>query len=140
MSNMRPAKSPQAGDLPDSELDVVSFLWRNGSATSREIRDGLASQRPMTDGALASLLNRLERKGFIKRRKPATGQYIYTPSRDPKTGYRQLVRKLVDRVFGGDSPQLVLSLLEEIPATDEELKRIEKIIKQVRSLRQRSEP
>lgn len=50
--------------LPESELDVMLAVWRQGGrATAPEI--GSALGRPLTAGALHSYLKRLEEKGFL---------------------------------------------------------------------------
>jgi len=44
------------------------------------------------------------------------------------TAQRQMVRELVDRLFGGSSTQMVLQALEERPASAEELDEIRRLI------------
>ena len=126
---------PAVTDLPDAELDVLAWLWRNGPSTARQVREGLSRQRPMTDGASVTLLRRLEAKGLLTRRKERGQPYLYRPTRSPRPTYRRLVRNLAERLFGGDPAQLVLSLFEGRPPTDEELEKIERAIHELRKNR-----
>jgi BlaI family transcriptional regulator, penicillinase repressor len=119
-------------NLPDAELDVIAWLWRSGPATARQVREGVSGRRPMTDGATVTLLKRLEAKGLVTRAKRRGSPYLYTPARRPDPIYRKLVRALADRLFGGDSAQLVISLFEGRPPTDEELDKIERAIEDLK--------
>lgn len=119
-------------NLPDAELDVIAWLWRHGPATARQVREGLAGCRPMTDGATVTLLRRLEQKEMLTRGKKPGSPYLFTPTRKPQPTYRRLVRGLADRLFGGDSAQLVVSLFEGRPPTAEELDKIERVIDELK--------
>jgi BlaI family transcriptional regulator, penicillinase repressor len=121
-----------ADNLPDAELDVIAWLWRSGPATARQVREGLAGRRSMTDGATVTLLRRLEGKGLLTRSKKRGQPYVFTPVSKPQPTYRKLVRNLADRVFGGDSAQLVVSLFEGRPPTGDELDHIERLIEEMK--------
>src|SRR5688500_9498090 len=123
---------PTPDNLPDAELDVIAWLWRHGPGTAREVREGLASRRSMTDGAMVTLLRRLEGKGLLTRSKKRGQPYVFTPASKPQPTYRRLVRNLADRLFGGDSAQLVVSLFEGRPPTSAELDKIERAIEELR--------
>src|SRR5688572_18850631 len=124
---------PPDDNLPEAELDVIAFLWRKGPATARQVREGLADRRPMTDGATVTLLKRLEDKRLLTRGKRRGSPYAFTPASKPQPTYRRLVRNLADRLFGGDAAQLVVSLFEGRPPTTEELDRIERAIESLKS-------
>lgn len=124
--------TPDPHTLPEAELDVIAWLWRRGPATARQVREGLAARRPMTDGATVTLLKRLEDKGLLTRRKKRGEPYLYAPARKPQPTYRKLVHNLADRLFGGDNAQLVISLFEGRTPTDEELDKIERAIDELK--------
>src|SRR5687768_9369781 len=125
-------KGPSPADLPDSELEILAYLWQHGPLTSRKIRDGLSGHRPMTHASMLSLLARLEERGFVGRKKgPADKAFVYGPTRRPEPTYRQLAQKLLDRVFGGSAPRLVLSLFEGRKPDREEIEQVRKVIEQL---------
>lgn len=130
----RPVAKPvvqQSPVLPEAELEVLAQLWHGGAATAAQLRDKLSAFRPMTHGALKTLLGRLAAKGLVSREKAARGKaFIYQAVPQPEPTYRRLVDRLVTRVFGGDSLKLVASLLATRPPTEEELVQLRALVRQ----------
>ena len=60
--------------LPDAELEVLACLWQKGEATARDVREAMASYRPLTHSAVSTLLARLQEKGLVGRRKGPVGK------------------------------------------------------------------
>ncbi len=53
--------------LPEAELDVMLILWKTpGSARVLDIYNALQSVRPCSKPAIHTLLDRLEKRGFVK--------------------------------------------------------------------------
>jgi len=122
--------------LPDSELDVLGCLWRLGKATVRELRQAMADYRPMTHGAMATLLKRLEAKGLVSKKKGAVGKaFVYRAARRPEPAYREIMKRLHRRVFGGSGLAIVASLVESTPISDEELDALEALLDELRKKR-----
>jgi BlaI family transcriptional regulator, penicillinase repressor len=120
-------------NLPDAELEVMACLWRKGKATAREIREEMAPYRPMAHGSTVSLLKRLEAKGLVRKEKGAVGKaFVYESTRKPNTTHRRLVRKLVDRVFGGDGLSLVASLFETRPPSARQIDEMQRMLDALR--------
>ena len=116
-------------ELPNAELEILAHLWQQGPRTSRQILDGLAGRRPMAHGSMLSLLGRLEKKGLVARRKgPGDKAYIYSPTRRPESTYRRLARDMVERLFGGSSAKLVLSLFEGRKPSPREIEQVRCIL------------
>ncbi len=119
--------------LPDSELDVMSCLWREGSATAREIRDALEDRRPMAHATVCTLLKRLEEKGFVSRAKASRGKaFVYRAELQPNGPARRLLQGLRDRLFGGDAVALVASLMDSRPPSADELSDLEQLVKDLK--------
>jgi len=118
--------------LPGAELDVLACLWRLGKATARELRGALHDLRPMTHGSIGTLLNRLQVKGLVRKKKGNVGKaFIFQPTRQPATGYRQIAAGMLRRVFGGNSVAFVTALLETKPPTPEELEALRELIERL---------
>lgn len=134
----RVSKSTDETRLPDAELDVLSLLTRLGSATARELRDAIAVYRPMAHGSVLTLLGRLEAKGLVEKEPAGSGKaFLYRATKQGRDAHRPVVRKLLDRVFGGNSVSLVATLLEAQPPSAEELDEIRELLDEAR--RQRAE-
>ena len=122
--------------LPDAELDVLACLWRHGEATARQVREALDHYRPMAHGSVATLLGRLQAKGLVSREKGPVGKaFVYTPTLQPRSGYRRVVRELLQRIFGGNSVALVTSLFETQPPTAAELEDLQRLLDELRKKR-----
>jgi BlaI family transcriptional regulator, penicillinase repressor len=123
--------------LPDAELEVLSCLHRRGEATARDIREALWEQRPMAHGSVLTLLGRLERRGLVARKKGPSGKaFVYMPTGRTTTTMRPVLKRLVDRVFAGSPVDLVASLFETRPPTQQELDAIQKLVRDLRRKRE----
>jgi BlaI family penicillinase repressor len=127
------ATRAEAHTLPDAELDVLACLWRQGEATASEVRAMMRRYRPMTHGSVATLLGRLSAKGIVGRRKaPAGKAFIYAPTRQARSGYRRVIRDVLDRIFGGNSVALVASLFETRPPKPDEIRQLQGLLDDLR--------
>ena len=130
---------PADRPLPDAEMDVLACVYRRKEATAREIREDLATERPMAHGSVVTLLKRLERRGLVSRRKADVGKaFAYAATRKQSATVRPVLRRLVNRVFAGDAAALVASLFETRPPTTSELKEIEALLRGHRQRKGRS--
>lgn len=119
--------------IPEAELELLACLNRLGFATARELRDALARQRPMAHGSVLTLLGRLEAKELVEKEKGDSGKaFVYRPTRRGAAVTRPLLRKLVDRVFGGSSVSLVATLLDSKKPTAAELDEMQQLLDKLR--------
>jgi BlaI family penicillinase repressor len=128
-----PTGDPDAPALPDAELDVLACLWRGGEATARELREALAESRPMSHASVATLLARLQDKGLVDRRKGKVGKaFVYRATDRPATGRRRVVKRMLERVFGGDSLALATTLFQTKPLEADELNALQQLVDKLR--------
>ncbi len=121
-------------DLPDAEMDVLSVLVRTGEATARQIREALERTRPLSHGAVCTLLRRLEDKNLVHRRKGESGKaFVYQARGKPQHSRRKLFRGLRERVFGGSSMDLIATLFDAHPPTREEIQRLEQMVDELKA-------
>jgi BlaI family penicillinase repressor len=122
--------------IPEAELEVLSMLNRLGAATARELREALETQRPMAHGSVLTLLGRLETKALVEKEKAESGKaFVYRATADGAAATRPMLRKLVDRVFGGSSVKLVATLLESKKPTAAELDEMQALLDGLRRKR-----
>src|ERR1044072_6375660 len=91
----------------DAELTILRVLWSKGPSTVRQVHDVLASGRGLVYTTVLKLLQVTTDKGRPTR-EPLGLQHVYTARRSEQDTQRQLVKDLLDRVFGGSTSQLVL--------------------------------
>lgn len=138
--HLRRSKSikPTGDQPPVAELDVLACLWRSRQATAREIREALHSYRPMAHGSVLTLLKRLEARGLVARSKGSVGKaFVYRPTRTARPAYRRIVRNIAERIFGGDSLEMVSTLLEAKLPTPDELDRLQEMLDELRNKRRK---
>jgi predicted transcriptional regulator len=90
------------------ELRIMQILWRTGASTVSAVQAEL--KPPLAYTTIQTVLNILERKGRVKRELEGRA-YVYTAKVSEARALHQGVRDLVDRMFGGSSEELVMSLL-----------------------------
>lgn len=102
---IRPAKT----DLTRLELKIMQVIWRLGrctvSAVQAELKPALAYTTVQT------MLNILERKGKLDRQLEGRA-YVYAAKVTEDKALGQTLRDVIDRMFGGSSEELVMSLLK----------------------------
>ena len=119
---------------PDAELEVLACLWRSREATASQVRETLDNYRPMAHGSVVTLLKRLEAKGLVTRRKGSVGKaFIYRATRSARPTYRRVLRKMVERIFGGNGVEMVSALFDSKPPTPQELDRLQKMLDELRA-------
>jgi BlaI family penicillinase repressor len=88
--------------LPDAERDVLACLNQLGEATVKEVQEALRSVRAMEAASVLTLLNRLESKKLVKKRKADTGKaFVFQPTKESARVCQGLMKDLFHRVFGG---------------------------------------
>jgi BlaI family penicillinase repressor len=102
-------KTSNKGGLTKLELKIMQVIWRRGRCTVGAVQEGLAS--PLAYTTVQTMLNILERKGKLKRELEGRA-YVYSATITEAKALGQGVRDLIDRMFGGSSEALVMSLLK----------------------------
>lgn len=133
----RAPSPPSLADLPVAELEVLACLWQRGNATARDIREAMLAYRPMSHGAMVTLLKRLEQKRLVAKSKADVGKaFVYRAAHAPQPTYRSLMQRLRQRIFGGSGATMVASLFETDIPTPSELDALEDLLE---TLREKSE-
>ncbi len=128
-------------NLPDAERDVLACVHRLGGATASAVRAALHAYRPMSHGAVVTLLKRLEAKRLLTRQKAPTGKaYVYQPTRNHGANFRGLIKEMLQRVFHGDGVALVASLFETKAPSAAEVEKLQEMLNDLRRRRKKGEP
>ncbi len=95
--------------LTKLELQLMQVIWKRGASSVTEVQEGLEQELAYT--TVQTMLNILERKGKLKRSLSGRA-YIYSATVSEEKASSHAVRDLIDRMFGGSSEELVMSLLK----------------------------
>ena len=103
------ARKSKSDGLTKLELKLMQAIWKRGRCTVGSVQEAL--QPPLAYTTVQTMLNLLERKGKLKRELEGRA-YVYSATITEAKALGQGVRDLVDRMFGGSSEELVMSLLK----------------------------
>jgi BlaI family penicillinase repressor len=95
--------------LTKLELQIMQVIWRRGTSNVTEVQEALEQSLAYT--TVQTMLNILCRKGKLKRKlRGRAYEYAATVTEAKASGHA--LRDLVDRMFGGSSEELVMSLIK----------------------------
>ena len=119
--------SSDLGKLGRRERQIMDVIVRCGRATAAEVLDALPD--PPSYSAVRGMLRLLEDKGFLRHEWEGP-RYVYIPTADPDHIRNSAVRHLLHTFFSNSMESAVAAMLgaAEKPPTDEELKRMSKLI------------
>ncbi len=100
---------PKSAGLTKLELRIMQVIWRLGGSTVSAVQAEL--EPPLAYTTVQTVMNILERKGKLRRELRGRA-YVYAAKIKEATVLGQGLRDLIDRMFGGSSEELVMSLLK----------------------------
>jgi len=100
---------PEKTTLTKLELQIMQAIWRLGPSNVAAVQEALAQDLAYT--TVQTMLNILERKGKLKRTLRGRA-FEYSATVSEAKASTHAVRDLVDRMFGGSSEELVMSLIK----------------------------
>ncbi|MFW5951250.1 MAG: BlaI/MecI/CopY family transcriptional regulator [Gemmatimonadota bacterium] len=109
----------------DRELDVMAVLWERGDATVAEVQDRLSDELAYT--TVLTVLRTLEEKGHVGHREEGRA-YRYHPLVAREEAGATVLRRLLDRVFGGSAELLLTQLVSERDLSEAELERMRRLL------------
>ena len=109
--------------LGDRELEVMTWLWANGSGTVGEVKEGLGD--PLAYTTVLTILRNLEAKGFLRRQDEGRA-HRYFPRVQQKAARRRALRRMIDTLFLGSPEALLSHLVDEHDLSAADLRRIAK--------------
>ncbi|MHC4402096.1 MAG: BlaI/MecI/CopY family transcriptional regulator [Planctomycetota bacterium] len=128
----RPPRKKSLPPLSPAQREVMEILWERGELTAAQVRAALSEHRELARNTVRTMLDRMERKGWLKHR--AEGRTFYYAPVYPRTlTIGQRVLDLVDTVCGGSPETLMTALLEYRGVTKEEAKRIRAMLDSIES-------
>jgi BlaI family penicillinase repressor len=95
--------------LTKLELQIMQVIWKRGASTVTAVQEGLEQDLAYT--TVQTMLNILHRKGKLKRELHGRA-FAYSATVTEAKASTHAVRDLVDRMFGGSSEELVMSLIK----------------------------
>jgi len=111
------------------EMQVLGVLWDHGPATVRQILASLPDRKQRAYTTVLAVMQGMQRKGLVSPTRE--GQtHVFHPTVERGQVVPPVLKTLMQNLFGGDPSRAVQALLDSTDVSDEELKRIRRIINQ----------
>jgi predicted transcriptional regulator len=111
--------------FPPRELEVMSVLWRLGSATVSDVRTQLESDLAYT--SVLSVLQTLEEKGYV-RHEPEGRAYRYFPTVEAEHAGGSALARIRDAIFHGSAERMFAQLVSDRGLKKQELERMRRLL------------
>jgi predicted transcriptional regulator len=118
--------------LSRREQQIMDVIYSRGQATATEVMEGLHDAPSYS--AVRALLRVLEEKGHLRHKQDGQ-RYVYHPTVARERAKRSALRRVLQTFFDNSAEEAVAALLDisQERISDEELKRMEDLIKQART-------
>src|SRR5512147_1039440 len=117
MSKSRMNKVPKP---TDAEVAILRVLWRRGACTVREVWEQLNPEQETGYTTVLKLMQIMFEKGLVARDERARS-HVYEAACSEEQTQRQVLGHLLERLFSGSAPKLVMQALATKRATPAEL-------------------
>ncbi len=115
--------------LFDSELKVMSVLWREGDVPARRVAEVLEAEVGWNINTTYTLIKRCIGKDAIERRDPGFVCHALVPR---AAVLRQEAEALLDKLFEGSTEKLVASLVGGDRLTPDEVTKLRRLIDEMK--------
>ncbi len=111
--------------LSEAELAIMEILWREGPMRAGQMAEVAGAERGWERNTVYTLMNRLIKKGAVKRDDP---NFVCTPL-IPKDEIRKVeTHKLLDKMYDGSINLFMRSFLNEGNISDKEFEELKRLI------------
>lgn len=121
-------------DLPqlsEAQLEIMEVVWEGEEVTVSDVWGVLCQRRSVARNTILTLMERLEKKGWLSRRAEGNTHY-YAATASRQSTLSSVVSRLVDTTFAGSIEGLMLALLDGRGLSASEAERLRKMINQAR--------
>jgi predicted transcriptional regulator len=129
------------GKLTPVQFEIMQLIWNSEQGqTVGEIWEAIRSGRDVSRTTVLNLVDRLEKRGWLKRRKHQ-GVFRYAAAVERQSAEAQLAVDFVEEFFDGSAANLVMSLLGSQRISQSDIQRLKKLMeeKETRSGRKKEE-
>lgn len=112
----------------DGELAILRVLWKKGPSTVRQVHEAIGD-RGVGYTTTLKIMQVMAEKGLVHR-DLASRSHIYSAAIRELPTQQRLLRRFLDRAFGGSAGKLVLQALAAGDISAAELDEIRKLLKE----------
>jgi predicted transcriptional regulator len=131
MARTAKPSDPSAG-LGNRERQIMDVIYRLGRATAAEVRAELPD--PPTYSSVRGMLRHLEGKGLLRHEVDGP-RFVYLPTSPARVVRNSALSQVVRTFFEGSVSTAVAALIESKPLSEEEYKRLSRLLSEARKKR-----
>jgi BlaI family transcriptional regulator, penicillinase repressor len=121
---MKKSKLPKP---TDAEVAILRVLWQRGPSTVRDVWEQLNPTQGTGYTTVLKIMQIMWGKGLLAR-DDTDRSHVYRATRSEGQTQRQVVGHLLERLFSGSAPKLVMQALAAKKASPDELAEIRKLL------------
>lgn len=103
--------------LGELEAEIMECMWELGSASVRDVHVCLAEKREIAYTTVMTVMSRLAEKGMLERRQEGRA-YLYAPVETRDAFCTNVVRRVMDGLFGGAGRPVLAHFVENLTEAD----------------------
>lgn len=107
------------------ELTIINIVKSKGTATVREVLETIGTKNSYT--TIMTVMSRLVKKGELNREK-VEQSYVYWIADPQPSKAHNLLKQMKNRIFDGNSFNMISFLIESEDLSSEDLKKMETMI------------
>ena len=116
------------GKLTPVQFDIMHLIWNSAQGlTIGEIWEAIRSGRDVSRTTVLNLVDRLEKRDWLKRRKDQ-GVFRYAAAVDRPSVEAQLAADFVEEFFDGSAANLLMSLLGSQRISKSDIQRLKRLM------------
>lgn len=128
---MTPDKNPHLSEI---QLAVMRVLWDAQQATTAAVHERMGKPRSLAYTTVATLLNRLEKRGLVTSRKDGR-ERVFEPTVTEGEVKHHMVSDLVAKLFRGDARALVSHLVRQAEFDEADLETVRGMLAEAKNER-----
>ncbi|MBN2312039.1 MAG: BlaI/MecI/CopY family transcriptional regulator [Candidatus Hydrogenedentes bacterium] len=113
--------------LGELELEILKAMWESPGRTVQEVAGEFGRQRGCARTTVLTVMQRLHRKGFLKRRK-VEGVYRFWPTHGRGKVISGLIRQFVENVLDGSPAPFLAYLADAKNLNDQQAEQLRRIV------------
>jgi BlaI family transcriptional regulator, penicillinase repressor len=116
------------GKLTPVQFEIMQLVWNSAQGlTIGEIWDAIRSGRDVSRTTVLNLVDRLEKRAWLKRRKDQ-GVFRYAAAVERQSVETQLAADFVEEFFEGSATNLLMSLLGSQRISKADMQRLKRLM------------
>ncbi len=126
--------------LGEHELEVLRYIDTHGPITARDVVEAVGQERNLARTTVLTVVERLRKKGYLKRRRNREGVFVYTSSEPQAELMQDLVRQFVEKMLGGAVSPVVAYLASVKRLPEEDLAEMQKLVDELKAGQDEEKP